>query len=799
MTPDDRLLKQLIETFNPELESLLSIITENLKKIKPGTSIEHQDQWIAEISRAGRNIKVSAFSIGVDELGRIAEYIEKLFDPSQKIAPPLIDLTSQAVSGMREAMHQFVEKKPLSTELVELLNQLQTQLESPLEKESTPIAQQQAPLSKSINPKSKSLTNTLDNEFIAKIVATFKTELQENLLIITNDLLQLEKGAHSDKNAQSLLNEVFRIAHNIKGSARGIGATDVGEIAHNIETLFALIQQNHIKIAPQIINLCLQAIDYMDEAMRCYSEGIPLTFDLANYLLQLKNYVESPTLEFAATEHPQEPNETQSSPAIQYTKINDFESIPVSLQNLDRISAYMEEIQAIKINIEENYSKLAKINFRTAHLEHEWRKFVNIESSTEPEINHFDRSFSESFIELSEISNKINSLQRELRVPVSELSLLLNALQDEVRTLRLIPVDSQLRYLPRIVRDLAHELQKSVNLEIKSNNIKIDKMILDGLKDPLVHLLRNAIDHGIESTEVRQAAGKSALGHITIDVSQEDNHIVFRVSDDGAGIKLKEIARIARQKNIISSTELKTMKKNDIYELIFRPSFTTRDVATDISGRGVGLDVVRSNLIRLKGQISLNTVAGKGTDFLLKVPLTLATERGLIISCNHQLFVFITSSVESVMLLKKEDIIKVEGSPAIVVKEQPILLCSLSEVLQLDQNEPNKPRSKLTEENKMHKSSYTSMPQSRPVVMLEHSSHGNTQHCVVIIKKNQERVAFLVDEIIGEREIVLKPLQEPLANIPSIIGATLTGSNQINFVLNATEIMKNALLVSTRL
>lgn len=276
-------------------------------------------------------------------------------------------------------------------------------------------------------------------------------------------------------------------------------------------------------------------------------------------------------------------------------------------------------------------------------------------------------------------------MQRELRTSVGELSVLLNALQDEIRTLRLIPVTTQLRYLPRIVRDLSHELNKQINLEINSNDVKMDKMILDGLKDPMVHLLRNAIDHGIENTQARLAAGKTAQGNISINVHQEDNQIVFQIIDDGAGINPDDLIRVALKKNILTQSEIENMKKDELYELIFKPGFSTRDIATDISGRGVGLDVVRSNLLHLKGHVSVKSEPGKGTVFYLKVPLTLATERGLIVSCTNQIFVLLTNSVESVMLIKNHEIQLVEGSPTVLVKEQPVLLCSLAKILNLSE------------------------------------------------------------------------------------------------------------------
>lgn len=761
MAPDDSLLKRLLETFNTELESLLSVITDSLQKIQQDSPEHDLPQIIAEISRAGRNIKVAALSVGVSDVGVIAEYIEKLFASEKELfEADVINLTIRAVSCMREAMQLYMENKPSSANIREIVHQLQHQLHLTPEEPTESKVIEHFPSTEPITS-----TSTSEREFLQKIIATFKIELQENLINITDDLLQLEKGVKSEQEFSELLEELFRSAHNIKGSARGVGAVNVGEIAHHLETLFAAIQNKSVNISPGIINICLQSIDYMNEAMRCYSEEIPISFDLQNHLSLLKQYIEfsqqavptdvKPVIEqFVPSEKIPKANETQG-------KVKKYESIRVPLQNLDTISADMEEIQIVKIAIEEHYSELSKINFKIDYFVQAWKKnILALKKLFGEEEESLDKLFSSHITELSEISNATHRLQRGLRMPVNELSTLLNALQDEIRTIRLIPVDTQLRYLPRIVRDLAYELKKTVNFNVKNNDVKIDKIILDGLKDPIMHLIRNAIDHGIEDAAKREAAGKPLQGTITIHVSQVDHQIVFEISDDGVGINPEELVRIALAKNIITANELEAMSPGDILDIIFRPGFSTREVATDISGRGVGLDVVRSNLTQLKGQVSVNSKPGKGTHFFLRVPITLATERGLIIACNNQQFILLTNSVESVLLLKRREIVDVEGSSTVLVKQQPILLCSLSKVLHLDENTKN-----LKEQNP-----------------------------VVIIKKERERVALLVDEIIGEKEVVLKSLREPLTNMPFVIGATLTGSNQINFVLNSSEIIKRALL-----
>lgn len=759
MAPDDSLLKQLTETFSTEFESLVAILIDNLQKIQQGLPESDLTQVKAAISRSGRNIKAAAFSIGINEVGTIAECIETLFLPANEISAKQVNLTFKAVEGMRDSLQTFIEKKPSADYLHELLHQLKQLMSIP---EEDILAEKTKP-SKVATPEEAS-----ERQFLKKIVETFKSELQENLITITHGLLQLEKEDTSEQETQRLFGLIFRAAHNIKGSARGVGAIDVGEIAHQVETLFAAIQQQRIKISPEIINLCLQSIDFMNEAMCCYGENIPSSFDLKSYLQQLKCYTErsieqepQPFVGLSSLKESQEDPEERLTILDNGIRASEFESIRVSLQNLDRISADMEEIQAMKIVIEEQYADLIKINLKIDYLVHAWKKsLTHLKSLFNHEEERLDTLFSTRFFELVEINNEMHGMQRALRTPINELSALLNSLQDEIRRIRLIPVDSQLRYLPRIVRDLANGLKKQINFKIINNDVKIDKMVLDGLKDPIVHLLRNAIDHGIETPEVRLSANKPEQGSIFIEVKQEDHQIVFEISDDGAGINLEVLIHAALRKNLATQAELDSMSPENILDLIFRPGFSTRETATDISGRGVGLDVVRSNLTQLKGQVRVSSQLGKGTRFFLQVPITLATERGLIILCSGQVFVIITSTVDNVFLLKQQDIIDVEGCPAVLVKQQPVLLCSLSKILHLD----------------------------------EHSRNIKEQLSVVVIHKGQERVALFVDGIMGEREIVLKPLQEPLTNIPCVIGATLTGSNQINFVLNSAEIVKKALL-----
>jgi two-component system chemotaxis sensor kinase CheA len=599
-----------------------------------------------------------------------------------------------------------------------------------------------------------------DDSLSKQLLETFKAEVESLLLEITNNLLELEQCKSSNHRYVELLKELFRAAHNIKGSARAVEAVNVGEIAHHMETLFAAIQNKLIKISPKLINICLHCVDYMNEAMRCFSEQIPLSFDLTNRLQLLKDYTERPEYEVAIDEAPFVSSEETKNSMERSGKSKGYESIRITLQSLDKISANLEELQPVRIAIEEHYATLNKFNVKLDYFVQAWKKnSLILKRFFSDEEESLDNLFSSHRADLLEITTTVHRVQRGLRIPINELAVLLNSLQDEINTVRLVPVESQLHYLPRIVRDLAKELNKTVNFHIQNNAVKIDKMILDGIKDPIIHLIRNALDHGIEDSNTRQLAGKSLQGTISITVSQENHQVVFKISDDGAGINLDELRRIALEKNIIRTNELETMSPEEVLELIFRPGFSTRQVTTGISGRGVGLDVVRSNLIQLKGQVNVSSQLGEGTHFFLRVPITLATERGLIVSCTNQEFIILTHSVERVLLVKKSEVSYREGAPRILIGDQPILLCSLSEILSLNHE--------------------VQLKEPMPIVL---------------IKKDSDYVALYVDEVIGEQAFVVKPLQEPLIGIPFVRGATLTGNNQINFVLNSAELIKKALL-----
>lgn len=563
----------------------------------------------------------------------------------------------------------------------------------------------------------------LDPDIFKKLLETFKPELEEKLQDITECLLALEKSPN-DEHRTHFIDKIFRAAHNIKGTARGIGIQAVGNIAHELESLFVKIKNGETALSANTINISLKSVDNIRLAMQTFLE---------NQSTGLKQ---------------------ESTPE---TEIKDINTIRIPIAQLDKISALMEIFQINKIAIEDHYRELSKISSKVKAFNHgfdQLNRLLNLQSLNENIRKIFDATHDRN----AEISHEMTQLQHHMHARVNELTTLADTLLDEIRTLRLIPASVLLRTLPRTVRDIAQELNKSVNFTIINDSVKLDKLVLEGLKDPLIHLLRNAIDHGIEDTNTRRMQNKSETADIRIEVIDEGNHITFQISDDGSGIDTNKIAAIAVKKKFITSTDLEKLSPNQILDFIFKPGFSTKEIITDVSGRGIGLDVVRQNLINLKGEVKVKTELNKGTTISLSVPLTLASERGLLVKCATQLFVLPTRLIERFISVATDNIQSVSGNQAILFNEQTIPLRRLSDLMGIESNPIKK-------------------------------SH----HSIIITKKDHDCIGLMVDDIINEREIVIKPFFAPLNSIPFLMGGTLDSNGQVIIVLNVDDIINEAL------
>lgn len=337
------------------------------------------------------------------------------------------------------------------------------------------------------------------------------------------------------------------------------------------------------------------------------------------------------------------------------------------------------------------------------------------------------------------------------------LGRLMNDLQESVMRLRMVAIGTVFSRFPRLVRDLAKKTGKAMELILKGEDTELDKTVVEVIGDPLMHLIRNSVDHGIESPEERRAAGKPELGTITLDAYHEGNHIAIIISDDGAGLDLVKIRGLAVERGLIGEKE--ELSDSDISQLIFLPGFSTAETVTDISGRGVGMDVVKKALTNLGGLVDITTRKGKGTTFTIRLPLTLAIIQALLVEVGEEIYAVPLSSVLETLLVKLDDIKTVGGLPMVQLRGNTLPLISLQEKFELPCQEST-----------------------------------SSEVYVVVVGFGEKALGLIVDELRGQQEVVIKSLGDFLNNLPGIAGATILGDGKVTLILDVGSLIQDVLV-----
>lgn len=362
---------------------------------------------------------------------------------------------------------------------------------------------------------------------------------------------------------------------------------------------------------------------------------------------------------------------------------------------------------------------------------------------------------------LAQISDRLkemfdnNPLVSELLETTSQLDKITTDVQATAMKMRMVPIGKLYQKSPRIVRDLSKEFGKEIELVLKGEETEIDRGIIEELNDPLVHMIRNSCDHGIETPEAREAKGKPRKGTIILDAEQEGNNIVLRIIDDGNGIDAEKVKAKALEKGVITQEQASQMSKREAYQLIFAPGFSTAAVVSAVSGRGVGMDVVKTNIQKLKGIIEIESELNKGTTFVIKLPLTLAIIQGLIVQVEKETYALPLSNVVEVVALTDENCYTINQKRVIRIRQQVLPLLSLKHQLSIP-----------AEENKK-----------------------NLQY-VVVVGLAHERFGIVVDSLLGQEEIVIKSLGQYLGHIPTIAGSTILGDGRVIMILDVQELVQ---------
>ena len=318
--------------------------------------------------------------------------------------------------------------------------------------------------------------------------------------------------------------------------------------------------------------------------------------------------------------------------------------------------------------------------------------------------------------------------------------------------IRMVPINQIFSRFPRVVRDLQRDLNKKVNLVIEGEDTELDKTVIDDLLDPVMHCVRNSVDHGIETPEVRAAAGKPEEGTLLLKASNEGNQIIIDIADDGAGINVEKVKQKAISKGLIHPNKI--ISDQEAYQLIFMPGFSTADKISNVSGRGVGLDVVKTMIEKLNGTVSVTSEAGKGTKFSIRLPLTLAIIQGLLVRVGKEVYSIPIASVIESQRVKTEDISTIDNYEVLNVRNEVISILRLSRLFNIKETT---------------QSDYS---------------------FVVIVGSEEKKIGVMVDSLIGEEDVVIKPLRDQFTNSPGIAGASVLGDGSVSLIIDVRQLLE---------
>lgn len=500
-------------------------------------------------------------------------------------------------------------------------------------------------------------------------------------------------------------------------------------------------------------------------------------------LLQAQNL---PTASGAATASASQPTVSGSS-SSSYR----IETIRVATQNLDDLMTQAGELTVTKTRLVHRLSDIEKLT----NLWETWTReafmnrlaFHQIEteqngSKKNAIVIQLQNYYQRTEERLERLGTLVNRLKNRFHEDTARLELITEELESEIRTLRLLPLSTIFNLFPRAVRDLAKREGKEVELVIEGAETRADKRILEEMKDPLMHMIRNAIDHGIETPEERKKLGKLPVATLRIKGYQTGSNIIIEVADDGRGLNLDRIKQTAIKRNICTLEELANMTENQIQSLIFAAGFSTRTFVTEVSGRGVGLDVVRTNVEALKGSIQVESISGKGCTFRLQVSTSLATANVLIVAVEGIAYALPIEFIETAKLVAYDDIFAIEGKSTIVSDGQPLSVAYLVDLLEL------KNRGWLPNNREWRQESWREVNRQ---IQGEFLTSNSAKMSCIILKVGEERLGLFIDALIDEQDVVIKPQSKLLKRVRNVSGATILGTGEVCMVLNPHDLIKS--------
>jgi two-component system chemotaxis sensor kinase CheA len=611
-------------------------------------------------------------------------------------------------------------------------------------------------------------------DFFEELQAEF---LEESAFLIEQyeeSMLELENG----EAAASTLAEIFRVAHSIKGGAAAVGFTDLNRFAHVAEDLLAFLRLHPHLIAPDVISLLLQSGDALKHRIHALKYDPSSHWDIDHLQHQLEQklkslnmqigHVSNATSESASTDFSKSLNEggesLETHDTEDHTNYELLAELQSELAKSDKPGLELVVDEQTK-NRESNLKSIPSDNqITTSESSKKLSQTTkgntqsNNGGSIKIDVNRID-SVLDTVGEIVVLKNQLlhdenikNANSPRLASIVDQIDKLVRDLYDRSLAMRLTPLKSMFIKIQRIVRDVSLQLGKDVNLVIEGEETEVERTVFELLTDPMVHLVRNALDHGIEQPEARIAKGKSPTAKLIVSAMQQGGSVIIDIIDDGAGINRDKVLEKAIQKNLLPPNRSPdSYSDEEVYQMIFLPGFSTAEKVTDLSGRGVGLDVVKSNLEKARGKLEVFSKRNVGSTFRLRIPLSTAITDGIIVKIGAQSFILPIYSIREIVRITKSEVTSVAKLGAVVkVREQLIPIIDCSKVFAGSSH-----------------------------LFSSKESH----QLLLILESSQEQAALPVNEIIGQAQVVVKPAQVG-TDVPEVSGAAILGDGQTVLILD---------------
>ncbi len=578
----------------------------------------------------------------------------------------------------------------------------------------------------------------------------FKAEADELFLKLQHGLLSLEKNPDQP----ALIEEVFRVAHTLKGSARMMGLLDIQEVAHHVEDLFDRVKKRELVLTPHITDRALAAIDTMSGIVSATLHGEPGAVNITETVQALQRAGGNAAVDAPKAAEPAAP--THEQPKVSAGRAEEFIRLPLS--KIDALFNLAGELVVHKVKSSYKLQKLRQLTRQTKTAHKRVTELLEHESLDGGDRTASLQSLREFQLDAENLRRAVSELSELLTTETMQLDPVVDELQYRVRQLRMLPCSTIFDGLERLVRDTAHQLQKEVQLEIEGEETELDKKLLEAVKPCLVHLLRNSVDHGIESPDQRVARGKPRSGTIRLRAAHEGGKAIIEVQDDGAGLDLERIKQVALARHVVTSEQLERMEPRDVMDLIFAAGFSTAAIVTDVSGRGVGMDVVKKQIDSLKGHLLLDSRPGEGTTVRLELPLTVAIMEVLMVEAGGQCFGLPVLAIEEIVSVTPAEVQTIENRMAITWRDRTVPVVALADALELP-------------------------AASDPAAAI---------WPVVIVNWSERHLGLRVDEVLSTDEVFVKGLPGHLGQVQNVSGAAILGTGQVVIILDVQGLVISA-------